>query len=400
MMRYPNKQRCKSSAYRIPYVLLFLILHFLFFLTTASAENAAQQEQLAKLQQQIDALQKELEADNKEKDQAVYKLKQAEKDIAGQMSKLQSIDQQLKQQQVKLDSLINQQRDLQHQMSTHRDFLIKQIQAAYVMGRQEYIKLLLNQQNPSDIARMVVYYQYFNASRVDRLNEINHNLASLQDVREQIQGKTIELKALRTKAEENQHLLAVTQRQRRELVANLSTRLKSKDEALTNLLRNEQHLKRLLNQLEDELKDVQLDLAPPEEFVTQKGKLPWPTQGNVTARFGSSRQTGDLKWQGVVIQTQAGNAIRAIAYGRVIFADWLRGFGMLIIVDHGKGYMSLYGHNQQLHKKLGDWVQGNEIIAIAGDSGGQKTSSLYFEIRHNGVPQNPDKWCKSQPYRS
>lgn len=377
-----------------------LVTVFASAVTTASASNTDQQKKLADLQQKIDALQQELESDSKEKDQAVYQLKAAEIDIARQIGQLQSTDWQLSQQQQKLDSLMAQQHDMERQLAAHRDYLIKQIQAVYAIGKQEYIKLLLNQQNPSQLARMVVYYQYFNSSRADRINEITHNLLELRSVSDQIQNETDALKTLRTQAEENQRLLAAKQDQRRQLVANLSARLKNKDQALQDLLRDEQHLKRLLNQLESELQDIQPDLIPPTEFITQKGKLPWPTDGKITARFGSSRQTGDLKWKGVVIQTEAGMAVRAIAHGRVVFADWLRGFGMLIIVDHGKGYMSLYGHNQQLHKKPGEWVNGNETIASAGNSGGQKNSSLYFEIRHNGVPQNPDNWCKSLPYTS
>lgn len=397
-MRYSNKQRCRSHFRKIANLLF--VFYFHFFSVAATAENTSDQEKLAKLQAKIDAIQKELEADNKAKDHAVFKLKQAEKDIAMQSSQLQNINQRLQQQQTKLDTLVIRQHDLERQLTTQRDYLIKQIQAAYAMGKQEYIKLLLNQQNPSDISRMVVYYQYFNASRTNRINEINQNLTALQDVGAKIHNETSELKSLRENAEENKRSLEATQQQRRELVASLSARLKDKDQVLKDLLRDEQHLKQLLNQLENELEDVQLDLSPPEEFARQKGKLPWPTQGKLIARFGSSRQAGDLQWKGVMIQTEAGDAIRAIAYGRVIFADWLRGFGMLIIVDHGKGYMSLYGHNQQLHKKPGDWVQANEIIATAGNSGGQKTSSLYFEIRHNGVPENPGKWCKPLPYRS
>ena len=378
-----------------------MISHCLFLSHVAAfADNTADREKLANLQRKIDTIQKELEADNKAKDEAVYKLKQTEKDIAIESAQLKHIDQRLQQLKEKRSSLLDQQSELGHQISIHRDYLARQLQAAYAMGKQEYIKLLLNQQNPSDISRMVAYYQYFNNSRVDRINEIKQDLSSLNEVSEQVRNKTNELQSLKAKAEESKRLLEINHKQRRELVANLSAQLKNKDQALKSLLRDEQHLKRLLNQLENELGDVQLDLNPPEEFTALKGKLPWPTQGKVTARFGTSRQAGELKWKGVMIETKPGNVIRAIAYGRVIFADWLRGFGMLIIVDHGKGYMSLYGHNQQLYKKLGDWVQGNEIIATAGNSGGQKTSSLYFEIRHNGVPQNPGKWCKSPGFRS
>ncbi|WP_455221205.1 murein hydrolase activator EnvC family protein [Kaarinaea lacus] len=399
MTRYLNKQRCRYSTFWIIQVLL--LVHCLFLLHIAAfADNSVDQEKLAKLQRKIDTIQKELEADNKAKDQAVYKLKQTEKDIAKKSAQLKHIDQRLQQLKEKRTSLLDQQSELGNQISIHRDYLARQLQAAYAMGKQEYIKLLLNQQNPSDISRMVVYYQYFNNSRVDRISEIKQDLSALNEVTEQVRNKTNELQSLKAEAEDNKRLLEINHKQRREIVAKLSAQLKNKDEALKALLRDEQHLKRLLNQLKNEIEDVQLDLTPPEEFTALKGKLPWPTQGKVTARFGSSRQAGKLTWKGVMIETKPGNAIRSIAYGRVIFADWLRGFGMLIIVDHGKGYMSLYGHNQQLNKKLGDWVQGNEIIATAGNSGGQKTSSLYFEIRHNGVPQNPGKWCKSQAFKS
>jgi len=392
MMRDLYKQRRQHIT---RFFQCFLVFHFLLFLPGLSySDNAAEQDKLKKLQQKIDSIQQELEADNKAKDQAVYLIKQTEKSIAKQSAQLKRIDQRLQQLTAKRNSLLNQQTSLQQQISIHKIYLAKQLQSAYAMGKQEYIKLLLNQQNPSDISRMVAYYQYFNNSRVDRIADIRQDLSTLNEISEQVHNQTDELQTLKKEAEENKQLLENNRKQRHTLVAKLSSRLKNKNQALQSLLRDEQHLKSLLNQLENELEDVQVDLTPPEEFTALKGKLSWPTQGRVTAKYGSSRQAGELKWKGVMIQTKPDSAIHAIAYGRVIFADWLRGFGMLIIVDHGKGYMSLYGHNQQLHKKLGDWVQANEIIATTGNSGGQKSSSLYFEIRHNGVPQNPGKWCK------
>ena len=398
MMRYSKIQRRHISALWIPLLLLQFI--FITFSISVSADTASSNEKLARLQEKIETLQKELEQDNKQKDQAVYKLKTVEKQIANQITQLHSIDNKLRKQKQKLHTLTGKQRSLENQLVSHRDQLRKQMQSSYAMGNQEYVKLLLNQQNPSDIARMVVYYQYFNKSRIKRVKEINTGISDLHKISSEVRNKSEQLHQLKSNATEKKALLDTNHKQRRQLVATLTSQLKTKDQVLKKLLRDEQHLKRLLNQLEHELKDVQLDLTPPKEFISQRGKLPWPTRGKMTARFGSSRHTSDLKWKGVMIQTKAGDAIHAIAYGRVIFADWLRGFGMLIIVDHGKGYMSLYGHNQQLHKKLGDWVQANEMIATAGSTGGQKKSSLYFEIRHNGVPQNPTKWCKSLPHRS
>lgn len=132
-------------------------------------------------------------------------------------------------------------------------------------------------------------------------------------------------------------------------------------------------------------------------FLTLRGRLQWPSRGKLTTRYGSARKVGKLKWQGVNIKAPEGTEVHAISHGRVAFSDWLRGFGLLTIIDHGDGYMSLYGGNQSLFKEVGDWVEAGEVIAGVGNSGGRKNSALYFEIRHNGKPTNPLKWCRNKP---
>jgi len=395
MMRISLKQRSNltSSRYNLLALILIITVH-----SIASADSASDEKKLAKLQRKINQLQLELEQDNKKKDKATYELKLAEQAISHSSIRLRRLDNKLSTAKTNLKKLNREQLELEKQTETNRFYLVKQIQASYAMGKQEYIKLLLNQQNPSRVARMVVYYQYFNESRVARLQEIDTSLSRLNEVSRGISENTEQLSQLRQQIIDDQKVLNTTRRQRQELVAQLSAKLSKKDQALQALLQDEQHLKRLLDQIESELGDVEKDLAAPKDFAQLQGQLPWPANGKLTARFGSMRNSaGNLKWKGIVIQTQAGENIRSVAYGRVVFADWLRGFGMLLIIDHGKGYMSLYGHNEQLHKKLGDWVQANEVIATSGNSGGQDTTSLYFEIRHNGVPQNPKKWCRLQP---
>ena len=395
MMRINLKLRCNTTANSFKTLTLFLLIAIS---SLAISDERSDEKNLAKLQQKIHQLQLELERDNKQKDAAIHELKLIEQAISKTAAKLWNVDNQLNTSQRNLKNLNKEQIGLENQQRSNRVYLLKQIRASYAMGKQEYVKLLLNQQDPSTVARMVVYYQYFNESRAKRIQDIDTSISRLNDVKQEINATTAELTRLRAQVVNDKKELNSRRKQRQQLVAKLSARSKKKGQALQALLRDEQHLKRLLDKLENELDDVELNLATPKDFKQLKGQLSWPAKGKLTARFGGIRNNkGNLKWKGIVIQTQPGESIRAIAYGRVVFADWLRGFGMLLIIDHGKGYMSLYGHNEQLHKKLGDWVQAKEVIATSGNSGGQETTSLYFEIRYKGIPQNPNTWCKSLP---
>ncbi|WP_455376200.1 murein hydrolase activator EnvC family protein [Kaarinaea lacus] len=394
-------------ARRLPFThcVLFLAstLVIFFFPQFGKVSLAGQtdQEKLTELKTRIQELQAELKADNQQKDNAVYLLQLAEKEVANARKKLRQTENEYNTSQQKLVSLNQEKKQLRHQMATNRDYLTNQIRAAYSIGKQEYVKLLLNQEDPASVARMMVYYQYFNQSRANQLQRIDKRLTRLKTISSEIETQSEKLNALKLAALNEQEILKSHRNKRSSVVANLSVTLKKKNNLLNSLLRDEQHLKKLLQEIETQINDVQLELSPPREFKQLKGQLGWPTTGTITARFGSTRKnSGNLKWKGVVIRTEAGNTVKSVAYGRVVFADWLRGFGMLIIIDHGDGYMSLYGHNEQLHKNIGDWVQANETIATSGHTGGQMATSLYFEIRHKGKPQDPVKWCKSLPARS
>lgn len=381
-------------------VLLFIILGGMLPGVAFSASED-EQKKLETLKTQIQQLQNQLSEENRQKDHAVYQLQQAEKEVALASSKLRKTEKDLGKSQQKLTALKEEEQKLQHKFSENRKFLVKQIRAAYSIGKQEYVKLLLNQEDPATVSRMVTYYQYFNKSRASQMQKIDSRLARMQSVRRDIAAETEKLEFARQQIMDQRQTLKGRRTERANIVASLSESLREKNQLLNKLLRDEQHLKKLLRKIESQLEDVQLDLSPPQKFRQLKGKLTWPTTGKLAARFGSVRKnSGNLRWKGVVINTEPENAIKSVAYGRVVFADWLRGFGMLIIVDHGDGYMSLYGHNEQLHKKVGDWVQPREVIATSGRSGGQLATSVYFEIRYRGKPQDPVKWCKSLPARS
>jgi len=352
---------------------------------------------LTQLQSRITSLQLELDRDNKNKDIALNELKTSEKAISNTSLQLINLDKNIAGVNQRLSQLRTQQQQLNQQIEQHKTFLTKQIRASYVIGKQEYIKLLLNQQNPATVSRIATYYQYFTKARVNHINNVTDNIALLRNTQKEIDTNRVSLQQMRQQISDNKTTLENQFKQRKQIVATLSSRVQKKDDALKVLLRDEEHLKKLLRQLRHDVSDIDNALTQHKDFRTLKGSLPWPTFGKITAKFGTTRLSGQLKWKGVLIGTRPGNAIHAIAHGQVVFADWLRGFGMLIIINHGKGYMSLYGHNESLHKNLGDWVDAGEVIAAAGSSGGQKSSNLYFEIRHNGKPQNPKWWCKANP---
>ena len=189
--------------------------------------------------------------------------------------------------------------------------------------------------------------------------------------------------------------LKAESRKRETIIANLDRQLKKQGTHLSQLEENARNLSQLIESLADILTEAPTPSVPHKKFAQMKGKLAWPVKGKVQKLFGRPKPPSNLRWQGVVIQAPMGNNVRAVSHGRIAFADWLRGMGNLIIIDHGNGYLSLYGHNQSLYKEAGEWVEAGDIIASIGNSGGQKKPGLYFEIRKKGKPQNPSRWCKT-----
>lgn len=276
--------------------------------------------------------------------------------------------------------------------------LAKQLRAAYAMGRREQLKLLLNQQNPSLIGRTLVYYDYFNNSRTRQINTVDETLETLQVLEKDINQKTDDLQNLSARLQRQKRELESTRKQRRSVLSALNKELSQQGKTMNSLLDDEIELQRLLKYLETVLADIPATTQGYISFSEAKGKLAWPIQGHVRNLFGTNRNNSvaSLKWQGVIIESELGQDILAIADGQIAFADWMPHYGLLIILDHGNGYMSLYGHNQSLYKSVGEWVEQGELIAKLGDSGGQDSPGLYFEIRHNSKPLNPTAWCSNK----
>ncbi len=277
-----------------------------------------------------------------------------------------------------------------------RQQLARQMRVAYALGREGRLKLALNGQEPGDLPRLLRYHDYFSRARRRQIDQLNSAQERLQQTLTTIQTQNQQLASLAERRNQQARELAREREIRALALAKSERVLSNQRQRLAALRKNEQRLTELLEDLRRAIDDIPLELEPPKSFRALRGKLPWPIKGRLVQRFGDRSPTGDRGAQGVVLRARAGLEVRAIAYGRVVFADWLRGFGQLIIIDHGAGYMSLYGYNQSLLREPGEWVSSGDSIATVGDSGGQAKSGLYFAIRHAGQPLNPARWSSDR----
>jgi murein hydrolase activator len=306
---------------------------------------------------------------------------------------LQDLEEQRRQQADKLAQLQAQRQSGQEQLSRQQQTLSKLLRAAYLLGQQSPIKILLNSTEPATVERSLRYYDYFYRSRAEHIADINKTLVNLNTLEQSIQNKQKKLDTLVDRQRAQRATLRSSRGERNQLLAELNRDIQNTEQRLTQLKEDEKSLQDLVKRLGRALAKIPSP-EKPVHFARLKGRLPLPAQGAITAHFGAPRHVGQLKWQGIVINAADGADVQAVAAGRVVFADWLRGFGLLIILDHGDGYMSLYGYNQDLRKNVGDAVKAGETIATVGNNGSHNQSGLYFEIRRQGSPVNPLHWCK------
>ena len=264
-------------------------------------------------------------------------------------------------------------------------------------GRQQRIKLLLSQEEPAAIGRMLVYHGYFARARGERIQLLQASLQHLQEIEMALDEQQTETARLRQQQADKSASLLEQQDSRRQVMAQLQEQMQSRTTQLGTLQQDQQRLQKLVQSLTLALQEIPRDDTQYTSLRQLKGKLRWPVAGRITRSFGAKEAQGSLQTRGVQIATQTGVDVQAIARGRVAFSDWLRGFGLLLILDHGEGYMSLYGQNRSLYKEVGEWVERGETIAAAGDSGGQSAAGLYLELRKNGKPFNPAPWFKGKP---
>jgi septal ring factor EnvC (AmiA/AmiB activator) len=258
-------------------------------------------------------------------------------------------------------------------------------------GEQEYLKLLLNNDDPNQVAREFRYYEYIARDRAATLKSLRSGLVKLQTVTNQARQKSDEVAALRAEEQTQRQHLEQDKRARKQMLTSIAQQLKQQRREIGRLQHNENRLSQLVEKLAKVLPNAQPAGIP---FKSLKGKLALPVIGKVRNQFGTRRPESTMVWTGWFLRAAANQPVRAVAAGHVVYADWLRGFGNLLIIDHGQGFMSLYGNNETLYKQVGDVLRGGDTIATVGSSGGNEESGLYFELRFEGKPFDPNKWVR------
>jgi septal ring factor EnvC (AmiA/AmiB activator) len=363
----------------------------------AGEDAADKMVELERLQQRIKSLKADLQSNRKKKTKSERKLEALERKIGSSTLALKHVDAELTATRSQLQHLQKESRSASEDVQFQAGQLADEARAAYAMGRQQQVKLLLNQEQPAAMGRMLTYFTYLSRARTNRIDTMRTTIDRLRALETEISLKTHNLADLRETQKHRIDTLQTQKQQRKQLIASLSGQLAAQGNELENLREDEKQLQALVSSLQELLSDIPADVNQRQPFKSLKGKLRWPAHGHLSQRFGSRRGGSGLTWQGVLITAPEGGGVRAVSQGRVAFADWLRGFGLLLIIDHGDGYMSLYGQNQALYKEVGEWVDSGEVVATLGASGGQTDAGLYFELRHKGRPQNPLKWCAGKP---
>jgi septal ring factor EnvC (AmiA/AmiB activator) len=408
--------------------LIFLTL----LLTPAIAdEKSDAQKQLDAARADVSELKQLLEKLQLEKSGVQKDLKKTESEMGQLEKQVKGLQNDLKKSEEEIQRLDSEKKKLEGARLEQQRLIGIQARAAYQSGRQEYVKLLLNQQNPEKFSRTLTYYDYLSDARMEQLAAFNETLRQLANVELDITNQQNQLLEQKGALDSRREQLASVRKERQLALAKLNKEFSARDQKLKARQQEQANLARVLKTIEEtlarqareaEAARQQALLAEREQqstgsstkpvnsgplvsagasfggpFAKARGKLPWPVDGRLVARYGTPRG-GDArtKWDGVLIGASAGSQVRAVHGGRVVFADWLRGAGLLVIVDHGNGYLSLYGHNQSLLKDAGDVVKAGEAISTVGNSGGQDTPALYFAIRQQGRPTDPAQWCRTQ----
>jgi murein hydrolase activator len=292
--------------------------------------------------------------------------------------------------QSSLNKLEQQKLDYQDRIFTQQKILALQIRSTYMLGQQSYIKILLNQDDATKFSRILMYYGYIQKSRTNLIDELNETINNLQSTQHAITKQTKQLKTIITEQKQQDSNLKQIQQHRSQLLQQIHKKIKTQTQSLQNLIAQKQALEQIIERLQVESIKTQFF----KKVGPWRNNLAWPTQGKIFDHFGKSISNSQLKSDGVLIYAPEGQKVFAIAAGKVVFSQWLQGYGLLLIIDHGQGYMSLYGRNNILYHKVGDMISGGDLIAEVGNSGGYEQTGLYFAIRYNGKPVDPAAWCK------
>lgn len=401
--------------------------------TKKTASVGAAQKDLARVQDQIRASEKRIQLTREQRALKEAELQKTEAEISELRGSVGEVLSDVQIRERKLQALRKERSERLLDRERHLEKIKSDLRLAQRQGGDDNYKLLLNQEEPQALSRLMKYYGYVQQARASRVTALNQTVSRLEAIEQEEQAELAELKTLQGRLQEKQTKLAVAQENRNQAIRSLSARIESEEEKITRLKRDQQNLQAVMDRLERMARESaereerrQQELARQQQVEQEKrardavaqgkpvpvpvpskpavstvpdykpmpysGRCALPADGGIRSRFGSAR-AGGLRWNGIVVAAAPGSPVRAVRPGKVAYADYLRGYGYLIIVDHGRGLMSLYGQNDKLHKKAGESVGGNEVIASVGGGDGSDAAGLYFEIRHRGRPSDPAGWC-------
>jgi septal ring factor EnvC (AmiA/AmiB activator) len=355
-------------------------------------DSAQAKAQLAAVRAKINDLTARLGQQLKQRDSLSARLREAELAITEKRRRLEDLRGEQSDVERHRTALLAEKARDETAIAQERESLAQQVRAAYMIGRQEEFKLLLNQNSPAALGRTLTYFGYLTEQRTAHIQAVDAEVARLAQLVSDIDAQTDKLRTLQQDTSREMAALQSARADRADSVATINRQLENGNEELARLKREEQAVESLVADLQRMLQDFPTD--PSKSFAEMRGRLPWPVPGKLAAQYQASRDGSAVRWNGVMIRTQPATKVRAPYFGRVVYADWLQGLGLLLIIGHSGGYMTLYGHAEVLYKGVGDTVAPGDVVAGMADGGDPQ---LYFEIREGRRTVDPKGWLRNKP---
>jgi murein hydrolase activator len=409
---------------------LIIGLNAHYLIALGANKDVPSRQDLKEIQAKIAILKKELSASQSQHAEAADHLKQSEVAISEANRKLRGLQTQHRKNETKLKTLDKQKTSLQSEIETQKALLSKQLVRQYTHGKPSFLQIALQQENADNLARELHYFSYVSKARSAQITALNDNIATVEQLNTETNQTLQEISSLKTAQEKEKEALELQKKERNQVLKALSSKIATQRNEINKLKRDEKQLTQLFEKLAALAKKKTIkkptqksaktgkdvtekpseksaedrvvannDALPDDslsgsQFAALRGKLRLPVRGEVTNRFGSARPETGVTWKGLFIRATEGSEVKSVASGRVVFADWMRGFGNLLIVDHGGGYMSLYGNNQSLYKQVGENVAAGDTVAAVGNTGGNASNGLYYELRKQSRPFDPLSWSR------
>jgi len=359
---------------------------------SVSAQTSVKKVQykVKQLKKTLDKLQLSLKKERAKRSEQERALQTSEQDIATLGAQILKLEQERRALDTNLNRFLANKSTYEVQLIEHRARLAKLLKQRYQLVEHTPIKLLLNQKDPQQASRLLVYLDVLRSFEAQQVLNFEKVLAKAQQNDQSIEVTVRQLSQRTAILEKKRKNIQDSRAQRRKNIKNIDTKIASNKSKIKKLTADKKRLLKVIKGIEQAIVVNNAKIIDYRPFKTLKSKLKWPATGKIVRHFGSLEN--NLAYDGILIRAKQGSAVKAVHTGHVVFSDWLRSYGMLMIVDHGAGYLTLYGHNDQLNKKVGDKVSPGETIALVGSSGGNTRAGLYFAIRHNGKTTNPRNW--------